>query len=174
MGVIFNYTPYTIIVNIAKPRDPRLFTGSNNESPIGGGAISPRDYSDINNYKIGPRSIIIPKDGRSPNIDFTPDDDIYICSDNGLFLGHFGMNYYKIHDFFTIYVGLVINGTIHMTETGMVPSDVDFGLSKSIDQSQFWIMLMNPYFILVLILMVIVIIITYASTCWYCLSDDNR
>ena len=151
MGVIFNYTPYSIIVNIR------------HENIV--------DHSDINNYKYYNYSIIIPKNERSANVHLRNSDNIYICSENCKFLGHFDMMNYKLHDDFTIYVGLVINGKLVTTNPGAIPSDVNFGISREIDQSQFWVMLLNPYFYLTLIVMVIIIIITYACACWCCLSN---
>lgn len=148
MVVITNYTPYAIIINIV------------NRKVL--------DHSNILNYKLRDDSIVLQPDQKIFTQDINNNTDIYICSDNCKYLGHFGMTFYKLADTFLIHVGLVMNGKIVLDNRDVVPSDVDFGLSRTINQSDPRLMLMNPYFYL---LVVIILLVLVLAICKYVYSS---
>ena len=155
MAAIFtNYTPYVIVVNITERQTI--------------------DHSDINNFKMNPGSIIMQPKERIPQIRLTPQSNIYICSYDCRYLGHFTTAFFSNLPDLNVYIGLVINGKIVMSEQNLVPSDVDFGIARTIDQSDPRLLLMSPYFILlvVIILLICVAIFSkYVYSSWNSIPD---
>lgn len=148
MVVIANYTPYAIIINIV------------NRKVI--------DHSDISNYKLQDNSIVLQPDQKIFTRDVNNNTNIYICSDNCKYIGHFGLTFYKLMDTFLIHVGLVMNGKTILSNPDVVPSDTDFGLAHTINQSDPRLMLLNPYFYL---LVVIILLVLVLAICKYVYSS---
>lgn len=155
MVVVTNYTPYPLIINIV------------NRKVI--------DHSDISNYKLRPDSIILYPDQKIFTKAIDNDTNMYICSDNCKYIGHFGMTFYKLTDTFLIHIGLVMNGKIILSNKDIVPSDVDFGLAHTINQSDPRLMLMNPYFYLLVVIILLVLVLAickYVYSSWFGVSSN--
>lgn len=151
MATITNYTPYTIIINIHP-------------------TIADMDHSSIHNYKLDDDSIILGPSKKINNVKLDKKSNLYICAENCKYLGHFNMVFIKIRPNLSIYVGLVVNGQIALSNKDAIPSDADFGISRTIDQSDPKIMMLNPYFyllILIILLILMVAILKYAYSRWY-------
>ena len=186
MKLLVNYTPYPIILNLSPSRGSR---GQHN--PIGNNpndnhpnitaarapTWAPPDHSDVNNFKIGPGSIVLQPGDRVEMTDIGPKSDLYICSENCKYIGHFGMAFYNITDNFLMHVGLVINGRIVFTDRDIVPADVNFGISRVIDQTDPRLMLLNPYFYLLVVIILLVLIgvlCKYAYSSWFGVSASKE
>jgi hypothetical protein len=132
--MIFNYTGKKIIIN------------TDEKYGI--------DFSDIRNYMPKSDSIIL-ADGESKKLLVNKLMNIYIITENCKNIGHFPVRLLgDLPQDPIIYVGLRKGNTIWMSNNQAFPSDVDFGLCKVVDQSKFWIMLLNPvyYFTLIFII----------------------
>lgn len=139
MATITNYTPFTIIINIDQNTN--------------------QDHSNIENYKSSDQSIILVPNEKINDLALDKNSNLYICSENCRYLGHFNMFFIKIRPNLSIYVGLVVNGQIVLTNKDAIPSDVDFAISRTIDQSDPKIMIMNPYFYLLIVIILLVLVV---------------
>lgn len=144
--MIVNYTGRTIIINTSELR---------------------ADHSNIFNYTPNKKSVIL-KDAQSANLKVGKNTNIYIITKDCMYLGHFPMNMMQaLPDDPIMYVGLRKNNEVWMSRDAL-PADVDFGLSRVVDQSQFWIIMLNPYFYLLFVFLVfiiytVIIVIAYRS-----------
>lgn len=155
MPYIRNCAPYPIIINITN-------------HPIS-------DHSNIENYKIGPESIILEQE-KFTYADIPWNANIYICTSNCKYLGHFTVDIFRILADTTIYVGIIINRKIVFVNNKLITADINFGLAETIDQSDPSWLLLDPYLYLIIIAIILVLIlsiINYAYTCWSGVSDSQ-
>lgn len=155
MATITNYTPYTLIINIKNYKVD--------------------DHANIENYKLSEKSYILLPNAKIPNLGINKSSNIYVCSENCRYLGHFNMVFIKIRPNLSIYIGVVMNGQIILSNQDAIPSDVDFGISRTIDQSDPKLMLMNPYFyllIIIILLISILVICKYVYSSWFNIPNN--
>jgi len=142
--MIVNYTGETIIVN------------TSNKSV---------DHSDINNFLPNNKSVIL---GDGQRLEFIPKKNIYIMSENCKYSGHFPLVLFRgLPKDPIIYVGLKRDEIIWFSRDEILASDIDFGLVRLINQSSPWIMIFNPYYVIVFNIILVIIILSAVVTAYF-------
>jgi len=145
--MIINYTGQTIIVNLSQPLLGR----------------SPEDHSLIKNYIPNEKSIIL-GDKQHADHNLTSKTNMYIMTENCTHSGHFAFSMMRSLPMDPIiYVGIKKGNDVIFSQSDLLPSDVDFGLAKLLDQSNFWVMLMNPLFFVILMFIIVFTVIIGAT-----------
>lgn len=137
--MIINYTGQNIIVNVDELHNV--------------------DHSAIKNYLPNDESIIL-ADGQSAEILVSRKTNIYILTENCNYSGHFSLKLMTLPSDPIMYVGIRKGKNIQFSQSNLLPSDVDFGLARVLDQSSFWVMLLNPYYYTLLVFLIVVVIIS--------------
>lgn len=138
--MLANYTGKPIIINIINGRVA--------------------DHSDINNFSLKESSIVA-QDCEQVAVAVTPQSNMYIMTQDCSHSGHFAFNMMRmLPKDPIIYVGIKKGYEIVFCKTNLFDSDIDFALGRMLNQSHPAIMLLNPYyFILILIFITLLILV---------------
>lgn len=118
------------------------------------------DHSDIRNFIPNKDSIFLAPD-QSTRMPISNKTNIYIITEDCKYLGHFFIGMMDLPKDPIIYIGLTGNPNVILTAKNALPSDVDFGLARVLDQRNPLIMILNPYFYIVIVLIMLLILFIF-------------
>ena len=123
------------------------------------------DYSDINNFLPNDKSIIL---GDGQQSEFIPKKNIYIMTESCKYSGHFPLILFRgLPKDPIIYVGIKRDEVVWFSKDELFSSDVDFGLVKLIDQSSPWMMIFNPYYIIMISIILVIILLSIVVASYF-------